>query len=70
LFTSRYGEAGFRIPFDRLRAAVSPIPKSRKEQHPPASLSRNDFVVLPFSRIPRKKNVHSLEDSEAADLKQ
>ena len=29
-----------RIPFDRLRAAVSPIPKSRKELLPPASHSR------------------------------
>ena len=24
---SRFGEAGLRIPFDRLRAAVSPIDK-------------------------------------------
>jgi len=35
-----------RIPFDTLRAAVSPIPKSRKERRPPASHSRNDFMVL------------------------
>jgi hypothetical protein len=42
-----------RIPFDRLRAAVSPIPKSRKEQRPPTSLSRNGFIVLPFRRIPQ-----------------
>jgi hypothetical protein len=47
-----------RIPFDRLlgheleaewlRAAVSPIPKPRKEQRPPASLSRNDFMAVPI----------------------
>jgi hypothetical protein len=42
-----------RIPFDKLRAAVSPIPKSRKERRPPASLSRNDFMVSPVSRIPQ-----------------
>jgi hypothetical protein len=53
LFTSRYGEAGLRIPFDRLRAAVSPIPKLRKEQRPPASLSRNDFMVSPEGEIHR-----------------
>jgi len=44
-----------RIPFDRLRAAVSPIPKPRKERRPPASLSRNDFTVSPPRRMPRKK---------------
>jgi len=42
-----------RIPFEILRAAVSPIPKSRKEQRPPASLSRNDFMVSPVRRIPQ-----------------
>jgi hypothetical protein len=47
-----------RIPFDRLRAAVSPIPRSRKEQRPPASLSRNDFMVSPVRRIRAKKDVH------------
>jgi hypothetical protein len=36
-----------RIPFDRLRAAVSPIPKSRKERRPPASLFRKNFMALP-----------------------
>jgi hypothetical protein len=52
-----------RIPFDRplgheleaewLRAAVSPIPKSRKQRRPPASLSRNDFMALPAGKIPQ-----------------
>ena len=75
LFTSRFKEAGLRIPFDRplghepfgrelrverleaewLRAAVSPIPKPRKERRPPASLSRNDFMVLPGRRIDGKE---------------
>jgi hypothetical protein len=41
-----------RIPFDRLRAAVSPIPKSRKEQRPPASLSRNGFMALQVRLLP------------------
>jgi hypothetical protein len=50
-----------RIPFDRpfdftqghelkvewLRAAVSPIPKSRKERRPPASLFRKNFMAAP-----------------------
>jgi hypothetical protein len=40
-----------RIPFDRLRAAVSPIPKPRKEPRPPASLSRNDFMALLARRV-------------------
>ena len=50
-----------RIPFDRplgheleaewLRAAVSPIPKPRKELRPPASLLRNDFMAMPVSRM-------------------
>jgi hypothetical protein len=40
-----------RIPFDRLRAAVSPIPKPRKERRPPANLLRNDFMAVPVSRI-------------------
>jgi hypothetical protein len=40
-----------RIPFDRLRAAVSPIPKSRKELRPPASLSRNNFMALLVRRM-------------------
>ena len=63
LFTSRYGEAGLRIPFDRplgheleaewLRAEVSPISNPRKEQRPPASLSRNDFMVSPGTRTPQ-----------------
>jgi len=38
-----------------LRAAVSPIPKPRKEQRPPASLSRNGFMVLPVRGISRQK---------------
>jgi hypothetical protein len=37
-----------RIPLDRLRAAVSPIPKPRKELRPSASLSRNGFMALPI----------------------
>jgi hypothetical protein len=63
LFTSRFQEAGLRIPSDRplgheleaewLRAAVSPIPKSRKEQRPPASLSRNGFMVSLVRRMPQ-----------------
>jgi hypothetical protein len=53
LFTSRFREAGLRIPFDRLRTPVSPIPKSRKEWRPPASLSRNDFMAVPVTRIPQ-----------------
>ena len=48
LLTSRFGEAGLRIPFDRLRAAVSPIPKSRKERRPPASHSRKDLMTIPI----------------------
>jgi len=36
-----------------LRAAVSPIPKSRKQRRPPASHSRNDFMVSPLGRIGR-----------------
>jgi len=55
LFTSRFKEAGLRIPFDRLRAAVSPTPKSRKEQRPSASLSRNDFMAVPVKRISRQE---------------
>ena len=35
-----------RIPFDRLRAAVSPIPKSRKELHPPASHCKKPIVFF------------------------
>ena len=41
-----------RIPFDRLRAAVSPIPKSRKERRPPASHFRNDFMALQALLLP------------------
>jgi hypothetical protein len=58
LFTSRFKEAGLRIPFDRplgheleaewLTAAVSPIPKSRKEQRPPAGHSRKDLMTIPI----------------------
>jgi len=55
LFTSRFKEAGLRIPFDKLRAAVSPIPKSRKEQRPSASLFRKNFMALPGRRIPHQK---------------
>jgi hypothetical protein len=46
-----------RIPFDKLRAAVSPIPKPRKERRPPASLLRNDFMVSPVRRIRVKKDI-------------
>ena len=49
-----------RIPFDRLRAAVSPIPKSRKEQRPPASLLRNDFMVSPLGRIAQVRTATTL----------
>jgi hypothetical protein len=59
-----------RIPFDKLRAAVSPIPKSRKELHPPASHSRNDFMVLPVRRIRVKKDVDGPSMSVVAELKQ
>ena len=59
-----------RIPFDRLRAAVSPIPKPRKEQRPPASLSRKDIMVLPVSRIRVKKDVHSPKHSIVKGLTQ
>jgi hypothetical protein len=48
-----------RIPFDKLRAAVSPIPKPRKERRPPASLSRNDFMVSPLRRIARQNKISS-----------
>jgi hypothetical protein len=41
-----------RIPFDRLRAAVSPIPKSRKERRPLASHFRNDFMALQVLLLP------------------
>ena len=46
LFTSRFKEAGLRIPFDRLRAAVSPIPKSRKELHPPPVTAKKPIVFF------------------------
>jgi len=45
-----------RIPLDKLRAAVSPIPKSRKERRPSASLSRNDFMALPIRGIQGQEN--------------
>jgi hypothetical protein len=44
-----------RIPFDRVRAAVSPIPKPRKERRPPASRCRNDFMFSPVRRISGQK---------------
>jgi hypothetical protein len=59
-----------RIPFDRLRAAVSPIPKSRKEQRPPASLLRNDFMVLPIRRIRGKKETYGFCAAVLTELKQ
>jgi len=59
-----------RIPFDRLRAAVSPIPKSRKERRPPASLSRKGFMVLPVRRIRVKKDTHSPFMAVVTELKQ
>jgi hypothetical protein len=70
LFTSRFKEAGLRIPFDRLRAAVSPIPKPRKEQRPPASLSRNSFMVSPVRRIRIKKEIHRPCMAVVTELKQ
>jgi hypothetical protein len=79
LFASRFREAGLRIPFDRplgheleaewLRAAVSPIPKSRKERRPPASHSRNDFMVLPARRIRVKKDIHGPCTGVVTELK-
>jgi len=42
-----------RLEAECLRAAVSPIPKSRKQRRPPASHSRNDFMVSPLGRIGR-----------------
>jgi hypothetical protein len=59
-----------RIPFDRLRAAVSPIPKPRKELRPPASLSRNDFMVLPVRRIRVKKDIRGPCMAVVTELKQ
>jgi len=38
-----------RIPFDRLRAAASPIDKSRKARRPPTSHYRKDFTALPVN---------------------
>jgi len=70
LFTSRFKEAGLRIPLDRLRAAVSPIPKPRKEQRPPASLSRNSFMVLPVRGIRVKKAIYSFGTAVIAEQKQ
>ena len=70
LFASRFREAGLRIPFDRLRAAVSPIPKSRKEQRPPASLLRNDLMVLPIRGIRVKKDIHGPCMPVITELKQ
>jgi len=59
-----------RIPLDKLRAAVSPIPKPRKEQRPPASLSRKGFMVLPVRGIHFKKAIHSLGTAVIAEQKQ
>jgi hypothetical protein len=59
-----------RIPFDRLRAAVSPIPKSRKEQRPPASLSGNDFMVSPVRGIRVKKEIRDPYMSVLTALRQ
>ena len=55
LFFQRLVYRGYlppRIPFDKLRAAVSPISKPRKELRPPASHSRNDFMLSPLGKIP------------------
>ncbi|UCE35611.1 MAG: hypothetical protein JSV40_06870, partial [Deltaproteobacteria bacterium] len=68
LFTGEFFP--LRIPFDRLRAAVSPIPKSRKEQRPPASHLRKDFMVLPVRRIRVKKDIHSVCTAVVTELKQ
>jgi len=71
LFTSRFKEAVLRIPFDRLRAAVSPIAKSRKERRPPASLSRNDFMVFASKRnSTTEKGINIPKDRIVAELKQ
>ena len=59
-----------RIPFENLRAAVSPIPKPRKEQRPPASLSRKGFMVLPVRGIRVKKAIHSFGTAVIAEQKQ
>ena len=68
LFTGEF--CPLRIPFDRLRAAVSPIPKSRKERRPSASLSRNDFMVSPVTRIRVKNHIHAIRVSVVNELKQ
>jgi hypothetical protein len=59
-----------RIPFDKLRAAVSPIPKPRKEQRPSASLSRNSFMVLPVRRIRGKEETYGPCGAVVTELKQ
>ena len=58
-----------RIPFASLRAAVSPIPKSRKERHPPASLFRNGFMVLPVRGISVKRVIHGPCAAVVTELK-
>jgi hypothetical protein len=45
------------IPFDRLRAAVSPTPKPRKEKRPPASLSRKSFMACRAEEFRLKKDI-------------
>jgi hypothetical protein len=59
-----------RLEAEWLRAAVSPIPKPRKEQRPTASLSRNDFMVLPVRGISVKNDVHIIRVSVLNELKQ
>jgi hypothetical protein len=59
-----------RIPFDRLRAAVSPIPKPRKELRPPASLLRNDFMVWPVRRVRAKEDTYSPCMAVVTELKE
>jgi hypothetical protein len=59
-----------RIPFDKLRAAVSPIPKSRKELRPPASLSRTDFMVLPVRTTRVEEDIRGPCTAIVTELKQ
>jgi len=61
---------GHELEAEWLRAAVSPIPKPRKEQRPPASLSRNDFMVSPVRRIHVKKDIHIPRDNLLTELRQ
>jgi hypothetical protein len=43
---SRFKEAGLRIPFDRLRAAVSPTDKLRKDSTLPPVTAKKPIVFF------------------------